>query len=102
MGQLAEAERCFRTAIKYNPSYAHALNNLACVYGTYGEINKGENKMDDAVKNFKDAIFYFKKAVEVDPSYITTYKFISITYNSLGDAANAQKYMQMYTAAGGK
>jgi tetratricopeptide (TPR) repeat protein len=101
MGRLGEAEKCFSTAVKYNPIYAHAYNNLACVYGTYGEIFKSQNKKDDAVKNFNSAIFYFKKAAEVDPSYISTYKFISITYQSLGDGNNAKIYMDKYKAAGG-
>ncbi len=100
-----EAFSHFQNAVKYNPHYAHALNNLASVYGVFGQgeteamnndpANRAEH-MDRARKNFEAAIGYFLKSIEADPEFGEPYRLASVTYRNLGDQVNGDKYERLY------
>ncbi len=49
--QVEEAEECYNTALRMNPSHADSLNNLANIKREQGEIDK--------------AVTLYKKALEV-------------------------------------
>lgn len=105
-GQYAEAEKAFRKAIELQPSYPDALCNLGSVYGTLGEINKGQGKPNEAKAYFEQAIVYFKKTITEDAGYLSAYNFIAATYKNLGDQPNAdiwvRKYEEMKAKQSGK
>lgn len=96
-----ESKKYFEIAVRYNPIYAHALNNLASVYGVYGQGATEEAKRDpanaekhlaNARVNFQTAIVYFLKSIEADPEFLDPYRLAAVTYKNIGDIANAEKY----------
>jgi tetratricopeptide (TPR) repeat protein len=66
MFNLREAERDYEKALRLNPNYAEALNNLGAVY--YGE------------KNYKDAERAYKKAIKLSPKSATFYSNLGTAY----------------------
>ncbi len=96
-----EAKKYFEIAVKYNPHYAHALNNLASTYGVYGQgsleaanrepANAAKHRAD-AQSNFQTAIGYFLKAIDEDPEFLDPIRLVAITYRNTGDITNADKY----------
>lgn len=96
-----ESKKYFEIAIRYNPNYAHALNNIASVYGVFGQGEteaitqdpaNAERHRADALKYFQTAIGYFIKSIGVDPEFEEPYRLVAITYRNVGDNANADKY----------
>lgn len=53
-GDLDQAEECYREAARILPSYAEAYVNLGYVYNEY--------------RRYEEAIFFFKKAIDLKPS----------------------------------
>lgn len=99
--RFVESKKYFELAVRYNPNYAHALNNLASVYGVFGqgsteaakkEPQNAEKHRADALNNFRTAITYFLKSIEVDPEFVEPYRLVAITYRNIGDIPNAEKY----------
>ena len=93
----------FEQAVKYNPRYSHAWNNLASVYGVYGEEareqamnNPAERDryLADARQKWETAIGFFKKAIEQEADYAVPYRMLGFTYRNLGDEAMANKYFR--------
>ena len=99
--RYVEAKKFFEIAVRYNPNYAHALNNLASVYGVFGQGSteaitrdgaNAEKHRKDARDNFQTAIAYFLRSIEVDPEFVEPYRLAAVTYRNLGDIPNAEKY----------
>lgn len=100
-----EALKYFLLAVRYNSRYAHALNNVASVYGVYGQgstemitkdpANK-EQHMKMAKEKFEMAVSYFKKSIDADPEFGEPYRLLAITYRNLGDAANAERFDKLF------
>lgn len=99
--RFEESKKYFELAIRYNPNYAHALNNLASVYGVYGQgateaaqrdPANAEQHRKDAYNYFQTAIVYFLKSIEVDPEFLDPYRLAAVTYRNIGDIPNAEKY----------
>ena len=100
-----EAKFYFQQAVKYNSSYAHALNNLASTFGVFG-MGEAEMAAKDpsskstheklARENFETAISYFKKSINADPQFGEPYRLASVTFRNLGDQVQADKYDRMY------
>ena len=97
------AKEHFEQAIRYNPRFAHALNNLGSVYGVYGEGELQAANTDPAnqtqhlIKSkeyFETAIAYFKKSIENDPEYAMPYTLMGMTYRNLGDETQARVYLE--------
>lgn len=98
-----EAQQHLEKAVKYNPRYSHAWNNLGSIYGVYGEgarelamKNPAERDryLADAKQHWEKAIGYFKKAIEQEGDYAVPYRMIGFTYRNLGDEALANKYLR--------
>ena len=99
--RFVESKKYFEFAVRYNPNYAHALNNLASVYGVFGQgsteaaskdpINADKHRAD-ALNNFRTAIVYFLKSIEADHEFVEPYRLAAITYRNIGDIQNAEKY----------
>jgi Tfp pilus assembly protein PilF len=106
-----EAKFYFQQAVKYNPSYAHALNNLASTFGVFG-MGEAEMATKDpsnkatheklARENFETAISYFKKSIIADPQFAEPYRLASVTFRNLGDQAQGDKYDKMYKEVSAK
>lgn len=101
MGRYFEAEHYFRTAATINPGYSTAWNNLAGCIGMQGAafVNKGnqypwhgEEYRQRALQLYQESVEYSLKAIAYDPTFITAYETVAMTYQNMGDAANAQKY----------
>ena len=60
----------------------------------YSNLGSAYGNMND----YKDAIDCFKKALELNPSDPRTLYFLSITYKSMGDLANAKLFEDKYRA----
>ena len=106
-----EALNYFLQAVRYNPRYAHALNNTASVYGVYGlgeteMITKDPANKDQHIRsareNFENAIIYFKKAIDADSEFAEPYRLLAITYRNIGDTANGDRYDSLYKQVSAK
>ena len=99
-----EAMEHFKLAAQYNPFYAHAINNIASVYGVYAEGQREQAQKDpanqaqhleEARRLFETAVTYFLKAIEIDPGYPDPYNLVGMTYRYMGDEANGEKYIAL-------
>lgn len=81
LSQLANARRSYEQALKLNPSYVEAMNNLGTIFY--------------AQKSFRRAITWYNKALKVAP---TEAKCASI-YMNLGTAQFARKKYEEATTA---
>lgn len=100
-GRLDDAQYQFEAALRYSPAYSHALNNLASVHGTRGanyvnQIQKDSTRREELIAKatacYNTSLEFSLKAIQYDPNYSTAYETCAITYASLGDQANYQKY----------
>ncbi len=100
-GRYEEALKYFTSAFRLNPHYSHAAANIASVHGVYGEGFRQKARQDPArqaeylsesEKNFRIAIEYFRKAIDLDPEAVSPYRMLSVTYANIGDQQNASKY----------
>jgi tetratricopeptide (TPR) repeat protein len=96
VGRYDDARREFSLAVQCNPGYSDAYGNLGAVYGTMGEIFVKQGKQQEAAQNFQLAIANYQKVTQLEPDKSMPYYFISITYKSLGNEAEAQRYMGLY------
>ncbi len=78
-GNYSEAIKAFTRACELNPNYAEAFANLGSCYGMQ--------------KDYNTAISNFNRAITIDPNYQQAYYFIGITYQSMGNAQQAQFYL---------
>jgi len=68
----------YQKAIKIDPNFVEAYNNLGIVYEKIGDYEK--------------AISYFKKVIEIDHQYIEAYTYIASIYIRLEDYQKALTY----------
>lgn len=64
-----EAIEYFNTAIRYNPDYAMAVNDIGSVKDDLGEVAFSREDFDKAVKLFEEAIESFSLAIRLNPYY---------------------------------
>ena len=62
---------CFSKALKINPNYAEANNNMGALLKTIGRT--------------KDSVSYFKKAIKIKPDLTNAYNNLGASYNLLGE-----------------
>jgi len=96
-----EAQYQFESAIRFNRQYADAYNNLAGCIGTQGAafVNKGnaypwrkEEYYAKAMEYYQQSVNYSLLAIASDPNYIKGYETTAMTYQNMGNQAEAQKY----------
>ena len=81
-GDTEEAIKSYELAIKYNPNYDIAYNNLGVIYlDDLGRVNK--------------SIELFKKAVEANPNYALAHFNLARATSIVGDKVEAAKLYQM-------
>ena len=103
--RFEESKKFFEIAVRYNPNYAHALNNLASTYGVFGQGEtqaiatdpaNAEKHKENARNNFQTAIGYFLRSIDVDPEFAEPYWLAAVTYRNIGDIQNAEKYEALF------
>lgn len=101
LGKLPEAIDQFKAAIRFNPGYATAYNNLAGAVGTQGAnfVRRGQQDIYHQQEYYQRAMTYYQqsvdfslKAIALDPYFTQAYSTVAMTYQNMGDNANAQKY----------
>ena len=105
VGNIPGAKLAFENAIKYSPTYAHPYNNLASVYGSYGEYyknlaisdpTKANEHITNARSNFEQSVTLSLKAISLDPDYYQAFQTAAITYGFLGNTQKQQEYMNLF------
>ncbi|TND08543.1 MAG: hypothetical protein FD123_2047 [Bacteroidetes bacterium] len=100
-GRVEDAKKEFEQAIKFNPNYAHAENNLASALGTIASGKFSQSLKDslnrqalqtEARTLFETSLTHSLRAIAIDPGYVQAYQTTAITYGSLGDKSNQEKY----------
>ena len=103
-GRLDEAQVEFEAAVSVDPVYAVALNNVASVHGARGEqwVNRAttdatprDESLENASRSYRKSLEYSLRSVQADPDFAQGYETAAITYASLGDASNQQKYVKL-------
>lgn len=105
MNRFEEARGFFETAVRYNPNYAHALNNLASSYGVFANAEQeaipkdpanAETHKKNADELYQKAIYYFLESIKADPEFGEPYRLVAITYGFLGQKDLEDKYNALY------
>ena len=79
--KYAEAKEKFQQALQIDQRFIDAHMNLGSVLGTMNDFN--------------GAIVSFQNAIHYAPDNARAYFFIAVTYQNMGDKANADKYFQI-------
>lgn len=79
--KYAEAKEKFQQALQIDQRFIDAHMNLGSVLGTMNDFN--------------GAIASFQNAIKYAPDNARAYFFIAVTYQNMGDKANADKYFQI-------
>lgn len=111
VGQLQDAEKCYRQAISIDPNYAHAHNNLSHVFKQQGLIEEAKKSAQTALLinpnlfearyqlgtlardqgEMEDALKYFNSALEIKPDFEMIYDDLFSIHFKKNDFLEAQK-----------
>ncbi len=81
MLQLNVAEKYYRMALRVDPKYSEAVNNLGTIYY--------------AKKSYRRAINQYKKALRLNPESASIWSNLAMGYFSRNDSGHAQEALQM-------
>jgi len=81
MLQLNAAEKYYRLALRTDPRYSEAVNNLGTIYY--------------AKKSYRRAISQYKKALRLNPEAASVWSNLAMGYFSRNDVEHAQEALQM-------
>jgi len=115
MKNYEKAIENYNKANELKPSDAITLNNIGTVYFEWGKYQEAKEKFQQALqidtrfidahmnlgsvlgtmKDFNGAIASFQNAIRFAPDNARAYYFTAITYQNMGDKANADKYFQI-------
>jgi tetratricopeptide (TPR) repeat protein len=76
--RFAQAQPKFEQAIKLDPDFAEAYNNLAFVLRKQGSAN------------FPKSLAYYNKAIELEPKLAEAYMYRGVLYTQMGRKRDAQ------------
>ena len=76
--RFAQAEKKFEQAVKLDPNFAEAYNNLAFTLRKQGS------------GNYKQSLAYYNKAIELKPNLAEAYMYRGVLYTQMGKKADAQ------------
>ena len=76
--QFAQAEGKFEQAVKLDPGFAEAYNNLAFTLRKQGPAN------------FQKSLAYYNKAIQLKPKLAEAYMYRGVLYTQMGRKADAQ------------
>ncbi|MCD4679581.1 MAG: tetratricopeptide repeat protein [Bacteroidales bacterium] len=116
MQKLDLSIKHFKNAVDVYPEYYEALNQLGSLYYTvYHDPITAVSYLKRSIEvrpdykppyynlayiyksseNYKEAIFYYKKMLEIDPAHLQSIKDLEDLYNTIGDTENAYYYKEM-------
>lgn len=81
-GLLGQAESAYGTALKLDPNYTQAMNNLAVVYMSQNQYVKAKDLL--------------KKAIELDPEYIDAHLHLGLCLEKNGELEAAKGYYESF------
>lgn len=76
--QFAQAQKKFEQAVKLDPNFAEAYNNLAFTLRKQGSAN------------YKKSLAFYNKAIELKPKLAEAYMYRGVLYSQMGRKADAQ------------
>ena len=76
--QFAQAQGKFEQAVKLDPGFAEAYNNLAFTLRKQGSAN------------FQQSLAYYNKAIQLKPKLAEAYMYRGVLYTQMGRKAEAQ------------
>jgi Flp pilus assembly protein TadD len=76
--RFAQAQKKFEEAVKLDPTFAEAYNNLAFTLRKQGSAN------------FKQSLTFYNKAIELRPKLAEAYMYRGVLYSQMGRKADAQ------------
>jgi tetratricopeptide (TPR) repeat protein len=76
--RFAQAEKKFARAVKLDPKFAEAYNNLAFTLRKQGS------------GNYKQSLAYYNKAIELKPKLAEAYMYRGVLYTQMGRKSDAQ------------
>ena len=76
--RFAQAAKKFEQAVKLDPNFAEAYNNLAFTLRKQGS------------GNYKQSLAYYNKAIELKPNLAEAYMYRGVLYTQMGRKADAQ------------
>jgi Flp pilus assembly protein TadD len=76
--QLAQAQTKFEQAVKLDPNFAEAYNNLAFTLRKQGAAN------------YQKSLAYYDKAIQLKPKLAEAYMYRGVLYTQMGRKADAQ------------
>ena len=76
--RFAQAQKKFEEAVKLDPNFAEAYNNLAFTLRKQGSGNN------------KQSLAYYNKAIELKPKLAEAYMYRGVLYTQMGRKADAQ------------
>jgi len=115
MKNYEKAIQNYNKAAELRPSDAITLNNIGTVYFEWQKYPEAKEKFQQALQidqrfidahmnlgsvlgtmqDFNGAIASFQNAIHFAPDNARAYFFIAVTYQNMGDKANADKYFQI-------
>ena len=75
--QFAQAEGKFEQAVKLDPGFAEAYNNL-------------HQRSQQGPANFQKSLAYYNKAIQLKPKSAEAYMYRGVLYTQMGRKADAQ------------
>ena len=76
--RFAQAQKKFEQAVKLDPNFAEAYNNLAFTLRKQGS------------GNYKQSLAYYNRAIELKPKLAEAYMYRGVLYTQMGRKADAQ------------
>ena len=109
--QYGQAEKLFLEALEASPNYGQATFNLANLKLRQGEKQEAERLYRETLANdpfmflaslnlgvlltnrgsYEEAVGQYRRAIALSPGLLTAYNNLALTYDKMGDPANAEK-----------
>jgi tetratricopeptide (TPR) repeat protein len=87
--RFAQAQSKFEQAVKLDPDFAEAYNNLAFTLRKQGPAN------------FQKSLAYYNKAIQLKPKLAEAYMYRGVLYTQMGRKADAQADLAILTKMNG-
>ena len=107
---LREAQNYYHKTLVIDPNHLFALNNLAVIYKTQGELQKAEDILKKAIdinpeyidahynlgavfseqEAFQKAKSCYEKVIEINPNHITAFNNLGVVFSELKDYEKAK------------
>jgi len=88
--RFAQAQGEFETAVKLDPRFAEAYNNLAFTLRKQGS------------SDYQKSLSYYNKAIELNPKLAEAYMYRGVLYSQMGRKADAQADLALLKKMNGR